>query len=157
MKKKIDNKELVKLLATGFYTGYSPFAPGTVGTVLAMLFYLILPVNAAFYWILLIALAIGGTILSGEAEKIFGVKDSSCIVIDEICGYFITMAFLPKSLPFMLLGFAVFRFLDIVKFPFIRKLENINGGPGIMLDDIVAGMIGSVILHVINVLDIIIV
>ncbi len=150
MEKKIEINEIVKLLATGFYTGYAPYAPGTAGTVLAFLLYLIIPVNPAFYWMVLIALIVGGTLLCNEAEKIFNEKDCSCVVIDEICGYFITMAFLPKSIPLMVLGFVIFRFLDIIKFPFIKRLENIKGGIGIMLDDIFAGMIGSVILHIIH-------
>ncbi len=157
LKKKTDVNDIVKLLATGLYTGYSPYAPGTAGTLLAMLLYLILPVSHAFYWFILIVLVVGGTVLSSKAEKIFGKKDSSHIVIDEICGYFITMAFLPKSLPLMILGFAIFRFLDIVKMPFISRLEDVKGGLGIMLDDIVAGMIGSVILHLINLFDVIVI
>ncbi len=156
LKNKNNANDVIKLLATGFYTGYSPYAPGTAGTILAMLLYLILPSSPAFYWLILIVLVAGGTVVSGKAEKMYGKKDSSCIVIDEICGYFITMAFLPKSLPLMILGFAVFRFLDIFKLPFIRRLEDVKGGLGIMLDDIAAGMIGSVILHLINLFDIVV-
>ena len=88
--------------------------------------------------------------MCSQAEKLFGEKDSSKIVIDEICGYFITMAFLPKTLFFIVAGFFIFRFFDIVKLPFIRRSEKLEGGLGIMLDDVLAGMMGSMVLHIIR-------
>jgi phosphatidylglycerophosphatase A len=141
---------IIKLLATGLFTGYMPYASGTAGTALAVFFYWLLPVKAGIYWLILIVLFIGGTALCSQAEKLFGEKDSSKIVIDEICGYFITMAFLPKTLFFIVAGFFIFRFFDIVKLPFIRRSEKLEGGLGIMLDDVLAGRMGSMVLHIIR-------
>jgi len=142
--------KLIKLIATGFYTGFVPVAPGTAASILALIIYLLLPENHALYWMILIVLIIGGTIVSGEAEKMFKEKDSSCIVIDEICGYMLTMAFLPKNLHLAIIGFFLFRTLDIIKPSFVKEVEKLQGGIGIMLDDIVSGMICSLVLHIVH-------
>jgi len=142
--------DMVRFLATGFFVGYCPVAPGTAGTFVALLLYVILPTNPVFYWVFLLCLVVLGTLLSRKSEDIVGDDDPPPVVIDEICGYFVTMAFLPKTIPLMILGFIVFRLLDVFKLSSMRKLEKIKGGLGIMLDDIYAGMIGSLILHLIH-------
>ncbi|MFB0527010.1 MAG: phosphatidylglycerophosphatase A [bacterium] len=141
---------IIKFLATGFFVGYSPFAPGTMGTLLAFLLYAILPTTVPFYWMLILCLIIGGTIISHRAENILRQIDSPKIVIDEVCGYFIAMAFLPKTLGLMIVGFVIYRLLDVVKIYPIKKLEIVAGGLGIMLDDIYAGVITNIILHIIH-------
>ena len=141
---------LIRFLATGFFVGYSPFAPGTMGTLVAFLLYAILPTTVTFYWLLILCLIIGGTMISHLAENIFGQIDSPKIVIDEICGYFIAMAFLPKTLGLMIVGFAIYRLLDVVKIYPMKKFEIFSGGLGIMLDDIYAGVITNIILHIIH-------
>jgi phosphatidylglycerophosphatase A len=146
---------IVRFLATGFFVGYSPIAPGTMGTLVAFLLYAILPTTVTFYWMLILCLIIGGTVISHLAENIIGQIDSSKIVIDEICGYFIAMAFLPKTLGLMVVGFFIFRLLDVVKIYPMNKLEILPGGLGIMLDDIYAGVITNLvitnlILHIIH-------
>jgi len=143
---------IVRFLATGFFVGYSPFASGTMGTLVAVLLYAVLPITVTFYWMLILCLIIGGTIISHRAENILGEIDSSKIVIDEICGYFIAMAFLPKTLGLMIAGFVIYRLLDVIKIYPIKKLEMLAGGPGIMLDDIYAGIITNIILHTIHAL-----
>jgi len=79
-----------------------------------------------------------------------GRVDAPEIVIDEICGYFIAMAFLPKSLGFMIVGFIIYRLLDVVKIYPMKRFEIIAGGLGIMLDDIYAGVITNLVLHIIH-------
>jgi len=143
-------KWIIRLLATGFFVGHSPFAPGTMGTLVAFLLYAILPTSVTFYWLLILCLVIGGTIICHKAENILGRVDAPEIVIDEICGYFIAMAFLPKSLGLMIVGFIIYRLLDVIKIYPMKKFEVIAGGLGIMLDDIYAGVITNLILHIIH-------
>ncbi|MFB0527334.1 MAG: phosphatidylglycerophosphatase A [bacterium] len=143
---------IIRFLATGFFVGYSPFAPGTMGTLLAFLLYAILPTTVPFYWMLILCLIIGGTIISHRAESILGEIDSPKIVIDEMCGYFIAMAFLPKTLGLMIVGFVIYRLLDVIKIYPMKKLEMLAGGLGIMLDDIYAGVVTNIILHIIHTL-----
>ena len=141
---------IIKFLATGFFVGYSKLVPGTLGTLLAVLLYLIMPsFSPSFYWILILILILGGTFICHRAEKLFDEFDSPRIVIDEICGYFITMAFLEKRIITIVLGFILFRFLDVVKVFPSRKLQKISGGFGIMIDDIYAGMLTNLFLHII--------
>ncbi|NIM03733.1 phosphatidylglycerophosphatase A [bacterium] len=143
---------LIRFLATGFFVGYSPVAPGTMGTLVAFLLYALLPTTVPFYWMLILCLIIGGTIISHWAENILGEIDSPKIVIDEMCGYFIAMAFLPKTLGLMIVGFVIYRLLDVIKIYPIKKLEMLAGGLGIMLDDIYAGVVTNIILHIIHTL-----
>jgi len=141
---------IVRFLATGLFVGYSPFAPGSMGTLLALLLYAILPTTVTFYWMLILFLIIGGTLISHLAENILGEADSPKIVIDEICGYFIAMAFLPKTVGLMIMGFVIYRLLDVVKIYPAKKFEMLTGGIGIMLDDIYAGVITNLILHIVH-------
>jgi phosphatidylglycerophosphatase A len=143
-------KWIVRFLATGFFVGYSPFAPGTMGTLLALLLYAVLPTTVTFYWMLILFLIIAGTLISHLAESILGEVDSPKIVIDEICGYFIAMAFLPKTVSLMIIGFVIYRLLDVVKIYPTKKFEMVAGGIGIMLDDIYAGVITNLILHIVH-------
>ncbi len=143
-------KWIIRFLATGFFVGYSPFAPGTMGALVAFLLYAILPTSVTFYWVLILCLIIVGTIICHQAEAILGRVDAPEIVIDEICGYFIAMAFLPKSLGLMIVGFIIYRLLDVVKIYPMKRFEIIAGGLGIMLDDIYAGVITNLVLHIIH-------
>lgn len=141
----------VLFLATGFYVGNVPFAPGTFGTILG------LPLCFALAG-LRFPLAIGGTVLfivaavwiANGAEKLLGKKDPGSVVIDEVAGMAVTLAGLPFNLITALVGFIVFRILDILKpFP-IRNLDKrISGGLGIVLDDVVAGIFANLLLRVV--------
>lgn len=148
--KKRSRFELVTLLlSTGLYSGYSPFAPGTAGTVVGVLLYLfIIQFNPVYYIILIIALFFIGVRVSSEAEKIFGKKDHGAIVIDEVEGFLIAMFLLPKTIFFIISGFLLFRLLDIIK-PFSR-LQQIEGGLGVMIDDIIAAIFTNVLLQLIR-------
>ena len=148
---------LVKLLATGFFTGYIPFAPGTFGAILGAIIWILVS-KSFYYYIAVFIIVISGFFISGYAEKnIFLKKDSSKIVIDEISGIliaFITFQFelTISGITYLIFGFILFRFFDIVKPPPIRKAQRIRGGTGIMLDDVFCGVITNAVLQVLRIL-----
>ena len=140
------------ILATGFGVGYSPVAPGTLGTLVAIPIYYFLSENPSpLYEITLIGFFFLSVWISENAEAFFGKKDDPRIVIDEVMGFLITMLWLPKTIFFIILGFFLFRFFDIVKpFP-IRHLERqLKGGFGVVLDDVMAGIYANVVLHLLQ-------
>ena len=137
-----------RAIATLFYVGYIPFAPGTFGTFAGMLFIWLLRPSMLWQAFILAGVCIIGVIAAGIAEKSFGEKDSQYIVIDEFAGYLCSVIFLPLTPLIMLAAFVLFRFFDIIKPPPICRFEKIGGGSGIMLDDIAAGVITNVILQV---------
>ncbi len=140
-------KRTIIFIATGAYSGYFPVAPGTAGSLVGVILYLFLcKLHPLFYLIITIFLFSLGVWLSGEAEKILNKKDHSYIVIDEIVGFLVTMFLLPEGIWFIIGGFFLFRLLDILK-PSFQQIERINGGLGVMLDDIVAGILANLILQ----------
>jgi phosphatidylglycerophosphatase A len=145
-------RHFIILLATGFGTGYSPIAPGTMGTLIAIpLYYFISAIHSPLYELTLVAFFFLSIWVSGNAESYFGKKDDSKIVIDEIMGFFITMFWIPRTAFFITVGFFLFRFFDILKpFP-IRHLERrLKGGFGVVLDDILAGVYSNLILQIVS-------
>ena len=144
-------EKCVVLLATGCYAGYIPIASGTFGTLIAIpLCYLLSgldPVQA----VVLLGLFTGFAVwISGEAEKVFKKKDSGLIVIDEMAGLLVTLFLIPWSARSVVIGFFLFRLVDIAKpFP-IRRLETkLPGGWGVVGDDVLAGIYANVILRII--------
>ncbi len=128
-------------IATGAYSGYSPVAPGTVGTLAAVpLYFLMSKFNPYVYAALLVALFPISLWSAGSAEAVFGAKDSSHIVIDEIIGFLVTMFLAPAGWGALVAGFLLFRFFDIVKVFPAGSLEALGGGMGVVMDDIVAGV-----------------
>jgi phosphatidylglycerophosphatase A len=140
-------------IATLFGVGKSPKAPGTVATLATIpLWYLLSQLGPIFYMAITLLLVFVGIIAAQAYEDHIGKHDSKEIVIDEVVGFLITMTWLPITWQSMVIGFAVFRFLDIVKPPPIRQLDrNVGGGFGVMVDDIVAGIIGSIIMQLLYV------
>ncbi len=146
----MDKDRMLALLATLGPVGHIPFAPGTLGTLacVPVVWALgVLSVPWPVYLAITLAVIALGTVASSKAEEIIGGKDPSSVVIDEFAGYMVAMALLPPTLGYMVAAFILFRFLDIVKPPPIKSLEKLGGGPGIMADDILAGVITSAILH----------
>ena len=139
-----------KLIATVFFVGLIPFAPGTFGTLAGMIFIWAAKPSIAWQLIILIATLLIGIRVSGIAEKAFGQKDCGHIVIDEFVGYLCSIIFLPLTPAYMIAAFLLFRFFDILKPPPIRMIEKIGGGAGIMFDDVAAGIITNMILQVIR-------
>lgn len=139
-----------KIIATGCFLGYFPFAPGTAGSLLSVLIYWIMPQqNHWWSWsLILIPLFFLGVITSTKAEKVLG-RDSPRIVIDEIWGFQTSVAFLPKA-PFVIaLGFLFFRTLDVFKPPPASLSQKIPRGWGVMADDLFSGIYTNLIIRII--------
>ncbi|AMG31211.1 phosphatidylglycerophosphatase A [Grimontia hollisae] len=147
--KKIRLGNPVHLLATGFGAGLSPWVPGTVGTLAAVPFYLLFISLSS--WALPVAVVIGalaGIFLCGRTSSDMGVHDHGGIVWDEFVGFWITMLLVPSAdWQVVLAGFVIFRFFDMVKpWPISWLDKKVHGGLGIMLDDIVAGVMSMLVL-----------
>jgi len=142
-------QQIAVIFSTGLYTGYSPIAPGTVGTIVAVLLYLALSrLSPVLYGITVLAFLLMACWTAGMAEHILRTRDSQRIVIDEVAGFLVTMTFLPPTTGHMLLGFALFRLFDMVKpFP-IRRLEGLKGGYGVVADDVMAGIYANMVVRV---------
>lgn len=135
--------------ASGFYSGYSPFAPGTAGSLVGIFIYLIPGVEQPIILIpLSILFFIIGVVTSSHLEKKLG-DDPSVVVIDEIVGMWVSLLFLPKQLAVYVGAFLLFRFFDIVKPTPARQAERLNGGWGIMLDDVFAGIYANIVIQII--------
>ncbi len=138
----------VHFLAFGFGTGLAPFAPGTVGSLPGiLLFWLTLDLGLYVQLGVAIGLALAGIWLCGESARRIGVHDHGGIVWDEIAGMYITLLVAPATLTGWALAFVAFRLFDIVKPWPIRDLDHsIQGGLGIMLDDLVAALYAALLL-----------
>jgi phosphatidylglycerophosphatase A len=144
-------KYFILLLATGFGVGYSPIAPGTLGTLVAILIYYFLSeISPPLYEITLIGFFFLSVWVSENAERFFRKKDDQRIVIDEIIGFLTTMLWVPKTIRFVIIGFFLFRFFDILKpFPIRRLEKGFKGGFGVVLDDVLAGVYANIVLRLI--------
>jgi phosphatidylglycerophosphatase A len=140
------------VLATGFGVGYSPVAPGTLGTLIAIpVYYFLSAIPSPIYEITLIGFFFLSVWISGNAEIFFGKKDDQRIVIDEMMGFLITMLWVPKTILFVTIGFFLFRLFDILKpFPIRRLEKRLKGGFGVVLDDVMAGVYANIILHLVG-------
>lgn len=138
-----------KLIGSVFFTGYIKFAPGTFGSLVAILIYFIPGFENPTVMISVITVCIIlGIRLGNKFEKYFG-KDPSQFTLDEVVGTWISLLLVPKTILFVSLAFLVWRGLDIIK-PFPAGLaEKIKGGTGIVLDDIIAGFYSLIIIHII--------
>ena len=138
---------MARLVASGAYVGYAPYAQGTVGSLWVPVLYLIAPPEwLRWLWCGLPALFFLGVWSSGASEAYWG-HDPGRVVIDEVVGMLVTLAFLLPSKKALLAGFMLFRLFDIVKpFP-VRALEKLPGGWGVMMDDVMAGVYALVVLR----------
>ena len=137
------------LLSFGFGSGLSPYAPGTAGTLAAVPLYLLLStLNPIVYLLITLASVMLGVFLCDRTSKALGVHDHAAIVWDEFAGFFITMLFVPVSLTTVILGFCLFRVFDILKpWPASVIDTRMQGGLGVMLDDVVAGIYAMLVLQ----------
>ena len=137
------------IVSSGFL-GLSPVAPGTVGTLGGVLLaWLLAGTENYLLWVLLLCVVLYaiGRPLGAWAEARAGGKDPGFYVLDEVIGYLVTMLWWQgPSLLALTLGFFVFRFFDIVKPPPARRIEALGGGDGILLDDVVAGIYGLMVM-----------
>ena len=141
----------VHLFSFGFGAGLSPFAPGTMGTLIAIPIFLLLSTFSSIIYLLILAiLFVAGCWAAGLTAKALNTHDHPGIVIDEIVGYLITMLFVPASWYWMLLGFLLFRLFDIWKpWPIAIIDRRVPGGLGIMLDDVLAAFYGLLSMHLV--------
>jgi phosphatidylglycerophosphatase A len=140
---------LAVFVATAGYCGYFPIAPGTVGSAAGLVVYLLV------WWgqspLLEVALIVGlfaaGVWAGTTAERYFGGIDPGPIVLDEVVGMLITLAFIPVGLSGALAGFILFRFFDVVKPYPANRLERLHGGLGVMADDAMAAVYANLTLR----------
>jgi len=142
-------KNILLLIATFFNVGKSPKAPGTVATLATIPVWWLLAQTGPIIYMLVTVLLVPLGIMAAQAYEAQAQEhDSKEIVIDEVVGFLITMVWLPMTWQSVVFGFVIFRFLDIVKPPPIRQLDQkVQGGVGVMIDDIAAGIIGSMVLQ----------
>jgi phosphatidylglycerophosphatase A len=153
----LKNKDTVRHLAhialtrvaTLGFLGYSPFAPGTIGSLFALATFLCIDLSPYAHFSIIIIVALVGTYASSAAEKVLREKDSKKIIIDEFAGFYVSVFCIPKTVGFIIAAFLLFRFFDILKPLFIAKLETtLSGGIGVMADDILAGIYTNIVLQV---------
>lgn len=142
-------KNPLHFVSLGFGSGLMPKAPGTFGTLVAIpLYILISSLNLELYLLITLLVTLIGIYLCAYTSKALGVHDHSGIVIDEIAGYFITMIAVPFDWVWIIVGFLLFRFFDILKpWPISWLDKNVQGGFGIMIDDVLAGFFALICLH----------
>lgn len=143
--------KIARLIATFFGSGLVPKAPGTMGTLATVpLVFLLAPLGPLFYMAFTVFLFPIGLWAAEIHEKALGRHDAKEIVIDEVLGFLITMTMLPMTWQSMLFGFVLFRVLDILKpFPIGFIDKKVQGGLGVIADDVVAGIIANIALQVI--------
>lgn len=143
-------RQPVHALALGFGSGLAPKAPGTFGTLAALpLYWLLSGLPLAAYIAVVVVAAVVGVWICDRSAKDLGVHDHPAIVWDEFVGFWITMIAAPVSWVSVILGFALFRLFDVLKpWPISWLDKHVSGGLGIMVDDILAGVIACGCLHV---------
>jgi phosphatidylglycerophosphatase A len=143
------------MFASGFYIGFIPGAPGTYASFVTTVLFLFIShwtgrILPALHLSVIGMISLAGVLASAEIIRDTGNEDPSYIVIDEVAGQLLTFLFLPASVLNLVLGFFAFRAFDIWKpFP-IRKLESLEGGVGVMADDLLAGVYGNVLLQLVS-------
>jgi len=144
-------QQYIAILATWFGCGKAKKAPGTFGTLgaipLVYAFSLAGPIN---YLMLTFVFTIAAIFVAHFQEAATGVHDSKQVVIDEVAGFLVTMAWTPFRWPYILIGFVLFRFFDILKpYPISYIDKKVGGGIGCVGDDLLAGILSNIILQVI--------
>jgi phosphatidylglycerophosphatase A len=149
---KIILRDPVHFIAFGFGSGLSPVAPGTVGTLVAvpLVYALLLQLAPALYVACIACAFVAGTYICGASARKLEVHDHSGIVWDEFVGFAVSMFAMPPQWYWLLTGFLLFRFFDIIKPWPIREADHrLHSGLGIMLDDMIAGIFTAIVLHLI--------
>ncbi|MCK5708791.1 MAG: phosphatidylglycerophosphatase A, partial [Candidatus Aureabacteria bacterium] len=152
--KSIMSDKLNHIVATFFYSGKVPHAPGTAGSILALLVFYLIRSFVDSYFILAgitFIVFLVGVYVSGKEQEKSGIEDPSFVVIDEVAGIFLALLFVSNvSVINYLIVLALFRFFDITKILFIKRVEGLKGGWGIMCDDILAGLYAGICFIIIS-------
>ena len=140
----------VHFIALGFGSGLTPKIPGTAGTLAGVLIFILMPDTSWMTYLLIVVCGfLFGIFCCGYTAKILNVHDHYSIVWDEIIGYMITMFMVPKEWIWILVGFILFRIFDILKpWPISFIDRRIEGGLGIMLDDVIAALFSLAIIQI---------
>lgn len=143
-------RQAVMFLATGCYVGRAPLAPGTLGTLVGIP---IVWALSKLHWPMAagttVLIILGAVWVAHQAELLLNTKDPGCIVIDEIAGLCVAMFGVPFTWGTALAGFVLFRIFDVIKPPPIKQVERyLSGGWGIVMDDVVAGGIVCIVMHI---------
>lgn len=138
----------VRLLATFFYVGEIPAAPGSAASLVTALLAMAMSPQPVVYIAVTILLTWVGVAVSGKFERQAGQKDPSCVVIDEVAGALIAFFMLPPVFSVWITAFFLFRAFDMFKIYPVNRLEQLEGGWGIMLDDLVAGLYTNIIMQI---------
>ena len=149
------NRRIVVFLASGAYLGYAPIASGTFGTLAGVALYPIFDqirlLSLPLYLLSFAALVAAAIVLAGEAEKLFAEHDSGRITIDEIAGYIAATLFITPTLGTIVASFLLFRLFDILKlWPASYFDQEVEGGAGVVLDDVVSGFYANLLLRLIG-------
>lgn len=138
-----------KIIATGLGIGYVRKGGGTIAaSIVALVLYLIGSEHQVVVYITTACVIVLGVWSSTQVEEIWGI-DNKRVVIDEIAGMLVSVLLLPVTIPTFVAAFILFRFFDIVKPLYIRRLEKLPKGWGVMADDIAAGLYTNLLLHII--------
>ncbi len=140
--------KLIKTIATFFFVGYLPLAPGTWGSLAGVLVYLLVRHNICLFLSVFTMLFFLGLYAAGKAEDIFGRKDDRRIVIDEVCGVLLVYLLIPPYRPYLIIGFILFRLFDFLKPYPARRLERLPSSWGIIADDIIAALYTYIIISI---------
>jgi phosphatidylglycerophosphatase A len=139
--------------ASCLFLGYVPLMPGTLGSLLAVsLLYMcqlhfgwqVLLQHTLAYWMALLAFSGVAVLFASRSRTVFGTEDNGRIIIDECAGQFITFFMVPLSLKTLIVGFFLFRFFDIIKPYPVYRMEELDNGLGVVMDDVVAGVCANV-------------
>ena len=138
-------------LASWFGAGLSPLAPGTAGTLAAIPLWWVMAtyLEAPGYVLATVLLLALGVLAATRVSAAAGLKDPGVVVIDEVVGFLVTMTLVAPTFRALVLGFLVFRTLDVFKPMGIRQLERMPGGLGIVMDDFAAGVMGNLIVRLV--------
>jgi phosphatidylglycerophosphatase A len=138
-------------IATAAGAGYSPFAPGTAGSAVAVVLLWLIPFSTAGLVAFFVAVTVIGTWAAHRAEPLLAAgKDPGAIVIDEVAGMTLSVLTLPLTPAVLIAGFFLFRLFDVVKPPPARGSQKLPGGVGVMIDDLIAGLYALIILSIVR-------
>lgn len=140
---------LAVFVATVAYCGYFPIAPGTAGSAAGLVVYLLVwwTRSPAVEVTLILAVFAAGVWAATEAERFFGGIDPGPVVIDEVLGMLITLAFMPVGVATAIAGFVLFRIFDVIKPYPANRFERLHGGFGVMADDAMAAVYANLVLR----------
>ena len=134
------------VIATVGGAGWSPVAPGTVGSAVALGLIWFVPGDRLGLVVFFVVVTVVGVWAADRAERRLGGKDPGAIVIDEVAGMTLSVMFFPRTPAVLLAGFVLFRIFDVVKPPPARGSQKLSGGVGVMVDDLIAGLYAAAVL-----------